>query len=210
MSEKTISRKITVELNRLQASLKISLQRFYNQKIKGSELPPETIKQKYGKEVEDLIGKTVQDSWLFSNSIMQEQTKQQIRITSKDGAGIEQTTTKMVDQFWDTSGKLWLRENEFKVNTNSQLVQLSEFDVPAAMVGMSILMTYYAFNQGIFSKRDEIDAPIKLKFVNREGCIDTAICIPLNGRIFGPGDIPIIPIQDTHKHCRCRLIPILA
>ena len=79
----------------------------------------------------------------------------------------------------------------------------------AGMVGIGLFVLYYAYNQGMFSKSEEIGG-IKLKFVNREGCIDTAICIPLNGRIFGPGEIPIIPVRDTHRHCKCRLIPVLA
>ena len=215
MNQKATSRKITQELEKLQRSIKIKLERFYKQKIKGSQLPPETLRQKFGQQLDNEIRNTVQSSWFYSNQIMQETISEKnpdfkIQITTKDIANIESTTNKMSDQFWTTSSKLWIRENEFKVNNKSQLVQLSEFDIPAAMVGMSLLFTYYAFNQAMVSKRDETGLGIKLKFVTRENCIDTAICIPLNGRVFGPGDIPIIPIVDTHKHCKCRLIPTLS
>ncbi len=205
MTEKSTSRKITQELNRLQASLTISLERFYKQKIKGSQLPPEEIKQKYGKEVVDTIRKTVQASWLFSGTIIQDETGQTSFISSKDGAGMEETTNKMVNQFWQTSGKIWLRENEFKVDNTNQLVELDQFDFHAAMVGLGLFIAYFSYNQGIFSKSQEL-GNIKLKFVTRENCIDTKICLPLNGQIYDIGAVLNQP--PLHKHCRCRLIPV--
>ena len=208
MTEKSTSRKITQELDRLQKSLTISLEKFYREKIRGSQLPPEEIRRKYGKEVEDSIRNSVQSSWLFSGEIIQDETGQKVFISGKDGVGMEKTTKEMVDQFWTTSGKIWIRENEYKYE-GSQLVELSPYDMHAGMVGIGLFVLYYAYNQGMFSKSEELGG-IKLKFVNREGCIDTAICIPLNGRIFGPGEIPIIPVRDTHRHCKCRLIPVLA
>jgi hypothetical protein len=205
MTEKSTSRKITQELYRLQKELTIKLERFYNQKIKGSQLPPETIKQKYGKEVEDIIRNTVQSSWLFSGEIIKDQTDQQVFITGKDGAGMDKTSKEMVDQFWQTSGKIWLRENEYKYDNNSQVVQLDQFDMHAGMVGIGLLIAYYAYNQGMFSKSQEL-GNVKLKFVTRENCIDTQICLPLNGTIYDVG--AVINQPPLHRHCRCRLIPI--
>jgi hypothetical protein len=206
MTEKSVSRKITQELNRLQVSLTSSLEKFYNQKIKGSQLPPETIKQKYGKEIEDIIRNRVQSSWLFSHDIIKDQTGQTVFISSKDGAGMEKASKKMVDQFWTTSGKIWLRENEYKVdNKNNQLVELDQFDMHAGMVGIGLLVVYYAYNQGMFSKSQEL-GNVKLKFVTRENCIDTQICLPLNGNIYNAGEVPFeLPL---HRHCKCRLIPV--
>jgi hypothetical protein len=205
MTEKSTSRKITQELDRLQKELTPKLEKFYNQNIKGSQLPPEEIKQRYGDEVEKIVRNTVQSSWLFSGEIIKDQTGQQVFISSQDGAGMERVSKEMVNQYWETSGKLWLRENEYKYDNNSQLVELGPFDMHAGMVGVGLLVAYYAYNQGMFSKANEVGG-IKLKFVTRENCIDTAVCLPLNGTLYDVGFVPHQP--PLHRHCRCRLIPI--
>ncbi len=207
MTEKSTSRKITQELDRLQKELTPKLEKFYKQHIKGSQLPPEALRQQYGDEIEKIVRNTVQSSWLFSGVIMQERIGQTVFISGADGVGMEKVSKEMVDQYWETSGKIWLRENEYKYDNNSQLVQLDEFDMHAGMVGVGLLVSYYAYNQGIFSKSEEIGG-IKLKFVTRENCIDTAICLPLNGQLYDPGYVPNQP--PLHRHCRCRLIPVLA
>jgi hypothetical protein len=205
VTEKTTSRKITQELDRLGKSITIDLENFYKKHMKGTILSPEAIRQKYGGEIENIIRNKVQSSWLFSGEIIKDQTGQPVFISAKDGAGMEQVSKKMTDQFWTTSGKIWLRENEYKYDKNSQLVELDQFDMHAGMVGIGLLVVYYAYNQGMFSKASEL-GNIKLKFVTRENCIDTQICLPLNGNIYNAGEVPFeLPL---HRHCKCRLIPV--
>ncbi len=201
---KQTSRKITQELGKLERTLLPKLKKFYNQKVKGSSLPISTLQQKYGQEIENLIRKTVEESWLFSNQIIQERTGTNTFTSVKDIQGIEKVTTSMENQFWITAQRLHTRETEFKVNSQSQIQQLSPFDIPAAMVGLSGWFVYYAFNYAEKSKADEL-GNIKLRFTTRNDCIDTKICLPLEGKLFDIGNVPFQP--PLHKHCHCHLIP---
>lgn len=210
-TEKQLSRKITLELNRLEKEITIKLERFYKTKIKNNSLPTETIRTIYNDDIKNLIRKTVESSWLFSNGVLQEAVqvkfpKFQINTSVQDIQGIESITNEMNDYFWAVSGDIHLRETTFKVN-NAELIPLNPFDLHANMVGLGGWFAYYAYNYAMESKRNEIEPQIKLKYIVRDDCIDQAICLPLNGRLFGPNEIPIIPPHDTHKHCHCKLVP---
>jgi hypothetical protein len=209
-TEKQTSRKITQKMGELERAVKIKLQQFYGKKIKGSQLSITSLRQKYGQEIENLVRKTIEESWLFSNQILQEHTGTTIHTSQNDIQGIETLTNKMVNQFWVTSQKLLTRETELKTTeTVGELQPLPEYDVPAAMISLGGLFAYFAFNSGMESKADELSIPVKLRFTNRDDCIDNAICIPLNGTTWNAGDPGIItPPNDTHRHCHCHLIPI--
>jgi len=209
MTVKQTSRRITQKMGELERILLPKLKKFYNQKIKNSSLPISQVQQKYGQELENLIRKTVEDSWLFSNQILQDSTKQQINLSVNDIQGIETITSRMVNQFWTTAQKLHTRETEFKISPEQQIEQLPEFDMAAAMIGLASLFAFYAFNQAMASKSDEI-GNIKLRFTVRSDCIDSVICLPLNGKIWEVNDPRrVIPPFETHRHCHCHLIPIV-
>ena len=208
-----LSRKITTELNRLQSTLTRELENFYRKRIKNSLLPVEMIRSQYDSEIKNIIRNTVQSSWIYSHQIMEQvlkvkDPKFQINISVPDIQGIEAATDKANDQFWKTSGDLKLREGDFfKVNNRSQLIEQEALDVHAAMIAFGLFATFYAFNTGMFSKRDELGLQIKLRFTTRENCVDSKICLPLNGKIMDIGEVLYNP--PLHKHCRCRLIPVL-
>jgi len=212
MSEKSLSRKITAELKITETTLSKQLENLYK-KISleiGNGLPLESVKAKYQKQIKSLIAESVQKSWLYSHTIISQVSGESISITAKDGHGIETTINKVENEFWSLTTKLVLRNEveAFKVNTNSEIEQLDSFDIHAAFIAFGIFGAYYAFNQGIDSKSQEIGRVIKLKFVVREDCVDTKICLPLNGGLYDPGNIPFT--FPLHKHCHCRLIPVLS
>ena len=203
-SQLNTSRKITQELDKLQRQITTKLERYYKQNIKGSQLPVEFIRQN-DKQIKDIIGETVQSSWLFAHGIISAEIAQKITISAKDGQGIESLIKDFQEQFWSLSHKLLTRDSEFKVD-NGQLEELTPFDIHAAFVGLGGWFAYYAFNYSIDSKSTELGLQLKIKFVTREQCIDTKICLPLNGSLYNPGEIPFqLPL---HKHCKCRLIPV--
>ena len=201
--QRSVSRKITQELDKLQKQITIKLEKYYKQNIKGSQLPVEFIRQNY-KEIKGIIADTVQSSWLFSHGIISDTISEKITISAKDGQGIESLIKDFQEQFWTLSHKLLTRDSEFKVS-NGQLEELTPFDVHAAFVGLGGWFAYYAYNYAIESKAGEL-GNIKLKFITRENCIDTKICLPINGQLFDIGSVLYQP--PLHKHCRCRLIPV--
>lgn len=198
-----ISRKIDQELRKLEKQITIKLEQYYKQKIKGSQVPADFIRQNE-KEIKNIIRDTIQASWLFSHDIIRDTTKQRVDLTTKDIEGIELTTNNMENYFWAVAHDLLTRETAFKVS-NGQLQELTPFDVHAAFVGLGGWFAYYAFNYAMESKSQEL-GNIQLRFVVRDDCVDTKLCLPLNGQIFIPGSAPELPI---HKHCHCKLIPVI-
>lgn len=214
MNQKQLARKIDRELLALQSTLTRSLENFYRSKIKNSLLSIEAIRSKYEQEIKNLIRKTIQSSWLFAHTVLEDvihirDPKFQINISVNDIQGLEALTNKSNDQFWAVAGNLQLRDSEFfKVNNKSELEPLDPLSLHAAMVAAGLLYAFSGFNSGMQSKRDELGLNIKLKFVTRENCIDTQICLPLNGKIMSVGEVQYSP--PLHKHCKCKLIPVMA
>lgn len=193
--------KISRRLGELERRLKQQLETFYRKHIKGSNAPIEIIRQKYGEDIEEIIRQNVQTSWLFANDIVEDRTGENIQISVQDVQGIERVTTQMTNQFWVTSQKNLERETEFVIEDNV-IHQLPEFALPAAMLGISALMLYTAFNQSMTSKPG-----LRLRFTVRSDCIDNIICLPLNGTIYEVGS-QSIPNPPLHRHCHCKLIPV--
>jgi len=207
---KQTSIKITQELGKLERALTPKLKSFYNKKIKGSQLPLEVIRQKYNSEIQNLVRNTVESSWVFSNQIMSDRIGSQVFLSTIDIQGIEKITSDMTNQFWVTSQKLLTRETEFKLSKDQELIELQPFDIPVAMVGLSGLFAYLAFNTAMTSKSDELGLNMKLRFTVRSDCIDTKMCRPLEGRLFEKGNIPDQYQPPLHRHCHCHLIPIVS
>jgi len=206
---KQTSIKITQELGKLERTLTPKLKRFYNQYIKNSGQSIYQIRQVHGQSLENEIRKTVESSWLFSNQIMEERTLTVINTSIRDIQGIEKITSDMTNQFWVTSQKLLTRETEFKLSKDQELIELQPFDIPVAMVGLSGLFAYLAYNTAMSSKADELGLNMKLRFTVRSDCIDTKMCRPLEGRLFEKGNVPDQYQPPLHRHCHCHLIPIV-
>jgi len=192
------SNQVSRRLGPMERTLKQKLLAFYNKRIKGSNAPIQVLRQRYGKEIEQIIRDNIQTSWLFATDIVLQRTN--IKVDKvKDAQGIENAIVIMTNQFWETSKKNQERE-QLSVIENGKLVQADEFDTSAAMLGVSGLMLYYAFNQSM-----NIKDGIRLLYKVRDDCIDTKICLPFNNKIFEVGLAPPMP---QHRHCHCRLIPM--
>ena len=205
-NQRSLSRKISQELDKLQREITIKLERYYKQKIKGKQVPVDFIRQN-DKEIKGIIRDTVQASWLFAHGIISDVTGQRVDITTRDIEGIELTTNNMENYYWAVAHDQLTRETALKVDNNNQLVELEPFNLHAAFVGLGGWFVYLSYNESIKSKAAEVGTQLKLKFITREDCIDSKICLPLNNRIFDIGTVPFeIPL---HKHCHCKLIPVL-
>ena len=202
------SNKISRRFNPLERTLKQELEKFYRKRIKGSNAPIQVIEQKYNHEVEQIIRNHVQSSWIFAHEIIKDRTNVNVNLTTKDIEGIEETTDLMTSQFWETSRKNQEQEQKLVINKSNQLEEVEPYDLAAAMTALSLLMLYLSFNRSMLSKAVELDVSLKLRFTTRDNCIDTIICLPLNGNIYSIGSF--MPTPPLHRNCRCRLIPVLS
>jgi len=153
-----------------------------------------------------------------------------------DSANIQQKTDELNNEFWATITWITGRRNEFVVKQatktkEAELEKKPEFDQKAAMIGLATGIAFGSFNKAIKSKTQIVKtlAPqftqgitpsavitfrrldAKVMFLTREDPdVDPQICAPLNRTVYDVGDPSIPePIKDTHKHCRCQLVPLV-
>ena len=221
---------ITRRLTRIERALKVKLFRFYKQNILGSQSTIEELRQKYEQQVKNLIRKTIQDSYLVGTDIVTEAISEKDPsfisfISQTDIQNIQDLTEKQNEQFWKTSGRLHIRESEFVLKDN-ELEKKDMFDIEAAYIGVSAFMAYLAYNIAVESKMKSTlltpvqsgDLTLTFTLRNLEGRfifltrndprVDLIMCKPLHRTVYDLTET-FVPMPPLHKHCRCRLIPIV-
>src|SRR5687768_180310 len=118
-SQRSLNRKITQELGKLEREITIKLERYYKQKIKGKQVPVDFIRQN-DKEIKGIIRDTIQSSWLYAHGIISDVTKERVDITTRDIEGIELTTNNMENYFWAVAHDLLTRETALRREDNNQ------------------------------------------------------------------------------------------
>lgn len=203
-----ISNQVSRTLGTLERKLKQLLLAFYNKYIKGSKAPIELIKQKHSIKLAKIIADYVNNAWLYSLDIMAKKTNLQVSITERDLQGMIRVSLRMENEFWETARKNLQRESEYQVTPEGKLEEKPEYKLSAAMLGVGSFMLYLAFNEGILSKSQELNEPILLRYTTKRDInVDPNLCKPEDGKIFGVNTNAMPPL---HRHCRCKLIPILA
>ena len=203
----SLSNQVSRTLGTLERKLKQLLLAFYNKYIKGSQAPIELIKQKHGQELRQIVAQYVNNAWILSRDIMSKQTNTQLSMTEKDLQGMIRVSLRMENEFWETARKNLQRESEYQVTKSGKLEEKPEFQTSAAMFGIGSFMLYLAFNEGILSKSQELNEPTILRFTTKRDInVDPALCKPEDGKIFGVNTNAMPPL---HRHCRCKLIPII-
>ena len=236
-SIKATNKSITQRLTRIENAIKNRLNTFYKKKIKPlSYLPIEAIRKQYESEVKNLIRRTIQEAYLIGTDVVAEKVSDKNNefipfISITDINNIASLANKLNDQFWKTADRLVRREQEFILNENKELEKKKGFDTEAAILAFAVSAAYLPFNNAVISKTKAltIDTTVDLEvgfdilrledanltgrvmFLTREDAkVDPEICEPLNRTVYDINDPDIpIPIQDTHIHCRCRLIPVV-
>ena len=175
----------------------------------------------------------MQESYLFGNKIVTKQisdisTEFVDFISITDVQNIQQVSDRVSNQFWKTSGRLHLREQEFIVNSDSELQLKPQFDIQAAMLGLGSFATFNAFNTASVSKLEQLSnisdeqmllgaESVPMRFgidtqvmflTSEDARVDTEICAPLNRQVYDSSD-PDIPSPPLHNHCRCLLVPLV-
>jgi len=163
---KKTNREITKKLGTIENALKRKLNAFYNNNIKGSILPIESLQLKYNTTIRNIIRKTVQDGYQAGSNLVTDQISNINSdfvpfISVTDVQNIQLVTDKVSNQFWKTSGRLHRRETEF-IAAPDGLEPKPEFDTIAAMIGLASFATFSAFNNAVISKIQILNNPIEL------------------------------------------------
>lgn len=204
-----ISNQVNRKFIVLERQIKRLLLAFYNKYIRGSQAPIELLKQKYELPLNKIVSNAVKDGWLYSLDIIKLKTGLDTPMTEKDLRGMIRVATRMTNEFWETAGKNLRRETEFQFDPKThKLEEKQEFVTGAAMLGIGSFMLYLAFNEGMKSKSEELNQIILLRFTTRrDERVDPSFCKPEDGKIYG---ITTNLFPPLHRHCRCKLIPLLA
>jgi len=163
---KKTNREITKKLSVIENALKRKLNAFYNNNIKGSILPIESLQLKYNTTIRNIIRKTVQDGYQAGSNLVTDQISNINSdfvpfISVTDVQNIQLVTDKVSNQFWKTSGRLHRRETEFIAKPEG-LDLKPQFDTTAAMIGLSAFATFSAFNNAVISKMQILNNPFEL------------------------------------------------
>jgi len=235
------SKAVSNKLNRLEKAVTRKLNAFYNSKIKPNAtlFPISALITKYDAEVRVLIRKAVQDSYLEGTDLVAEKINEkapdfQLFTSVTDITNIQAITNDLTNQFWITTGKLIQRENE-SILKEGELIPKPSFDAKAAMIGLSALFVFSAFNHAVKSKLSVATANVssetipqnpildinigfeikelkgRVRFTTQhDASVDPEICAPLDGTEWDVSDPDIVvPPDMTHRFCRCHLIPIV-
>ena len=151
------NRVVTNKLDRLERSLKRKLVSFYNQKIKGSVIPVDILKQKYNQQIRDIIRKTAEESYLIGtdtvgNQVLARDQEFQLFISATDLTNIQGLTTRLSEGFWNTAQRL--QDREFTVTPEGE--KKKPFDATAALTGIAAAVAFSAFNNAVKSKATQI------------------------------------------------------
>lgn len=167
MNIRKTNKAITANLTKIENALAIKLNKFYNNNIKDSILPIESLRRQHETTVKNMIRKTVQDAYLHGSDLVTQQI-QDINsefvpfISVTDIQNIQQVTEKVNNKFWQTASKLHQREHEFIAVPSGDLELKNQFDVLAGVVRSAILGAYLGFNTAIISKIQLVNNPVAL------------------------------------------------
>lgn len=150
-TSKQIRKKLTPQENRL----KVKLHKFYKQNIRGRQEPTEVLRRVYENQIKIIIRQAIEEAYFTGFQVVENTVgkRRQYFISVTDIQNIKDLSNKMNEQFWVTTTKLHMRENEFIISLATQeMIKKQEFDTEAAYIGIASLMVYAAYNNSVKSK----------------------------------------------------------
>lgn len=145
------------KLGRLERSLKRKLLAFYNSKLKDSIIPIGILKQKYDQQVREIIRKTAQESYLIGtaqvgNEVLTQDQTFQLFISGTDLNNIQGLTTRISNDFWNTSQRLQDREQAVTPEGKPK----NPLNHVAAITQIAATLAFSAFNKAVKSKTTQV------------------------------------------------------
>jgi hypothetical protein len=154
MNPQNVQRRVKRDLAPFELELKNKLLNFYNKKIKpvSQSSTIDNLKSAYKAETILMIGDIVERI----HDYVMENNKFNTFSPKLDGITVEEITLECVEEVWNTIGRLHRRETEYKVDKTGELQKKAPFDRNAAMVGISALIVFRAYNTSLLRKMSEI------------------------------------------------------
>lgn len=226
------NRIISRDLKAIENRLNKRLTAFYNNNIKDSLTPIPSLKQKHDKQLRNILSAFIFESYMVAVRHIQTNNKGlDLALSQTDMDNMQRLVNQQSEAFWKMAARLKQREIEF--NTEQELIKnriaaVHLFDTIAAFIGNAAKAVFSAFNTGIKSKLGEVrniitDDPElteiqfpeaitagRVRFTTAgDSKVCPNICGPLENNEYDVDDPNIpMPPDDTHLHCRCRLIPL--
>jgi hypothetical protein len=159
-----------------------------------------TIKQKYQKQVYDLLRFGIEDAYYEGLEYSDKALGQRQPITVKDIEKINMMTQKAEDRFWGAVMRID-RIREFSFSFFISVITTMISDIITKSVNTATLAN--AEPTGI----DDFQDVVQVMFKTREDEKVCPICEPYNNNVYSVNDSskPEIP-DDTHHNCRCRYL----
>jgi len=157
LANKEITRKLTTQ----EKALKRKLHSFYLTHVKNEGIPTESLRKLYENQMKAIIRKAVEDSYFTGTDLIEKEVKQIdprkiFFVSGEDIQNIQDITEQMNNVFWTTTGKLHMRESEFVLTLDKELIKKKEFDTEAAYIAIAALMIFKGFNNSVISKTRQV------------------------------------------------------
>ena len=151
------NKEITTKLVRQENALKRTLHKFYLTRIKNEGAPTESLRKLYENQIKSIIRKSIEDAYFAGVEVVEKEVKtitprKIFFISGEDIQNIQDITEQMNEQFWTTTQKLHMRESEFVLTLDKELIKKKEFDTEAAYIAIAALMVFKGFNNSVVSK----------------------------------------------------------
>jgi len=145
------------KLDKLERALHKKLLAFYNSKIKGLPIPVDILKQKYNQQVQEIIRKTAQDSYIagteqVGDQVLNKDQSFQLFISTTDLNNIQALTSRLSNDFWDTARRLQDRESAVTPEGKPK----PSLDHIAALSAIAAGVAFSAFNNAVLSKSSQV------------------------------------------------------
>ena len=155
------NKEITVKLTRQEVTLKKKLHSFYLRSIKNEGAPTESLRKLYENQIKAVIRKAVEDSYFTGSDLIEKEVKaidprKIFFVSGEDIQNIQDITEQMNEVFWTTTNKLHMRESEFILTLDKELLKKRQFDTEAAYIAIAALMVFKGFNTSVISKTRQV------------------------------------------------------
>lgn len=191
----------------IEDGLRIELNKIVNI-IKKQDTILSELQRKYGEIVRSTIQDAIQQIYLAGINYVGDYEKRPPLLNDRDIAIIERQTEQRTNDFWRAV------ERDIARNTNNKFAlispnfsALSPLNVNAQVLTVATVAATSALNVATVEKAKQMDAEAVVMWVITFDERTCPKCRPLHGRKWSVNDPNLlVPIQDTHPHCRCRLL----
>ena len=155
------NKEITVKLTRQEVALKRTLHKFYLTHVKNEGITTESLRKLYENQIKAVIRKAIEDSYFTGSDLIEKEVKaidprKIFFVSGEDIQNIQDITQQMNEVFWTTTNKLHMRESEFILTLDKELLKKRQFDTEAAYIAIAALMVFKGFNTSVISKTRQV------------------------------------------------------